>query len=49
MEINYVIQKSRRRSMCLHIGNDKQVIVKVPIGTPDAMAISFMKEKKTGF
>lgn len=32
--------------MSLNIGNDKQVIVKVPIGTPDAMAISFMKEKK---
>lgn len=46
MEINYIIQKSRRRSMSLHIGSDKQVIVKVPIGTPDTMAISFIKEKK---
>ncbi len=35
MEINYVIQKSQRRSMSLHIGNDKQVIVKVPTGTSD--------------
>ena len=46
MEINYIIQKSRRRSMSLHIENNKQVIVKVPLGTPESVAVSFMKEKK---
>lgn len=46
MKINYIIQKSQRRSMSLHVGSDKQVVVKLPIGTPDAMAISFIQEKK---
>lgn len=46
MDINYIIQKSHRRSMSLQISNDLQVIVKVPLGTPNSMAIAFMKEKK---
>lgn len=46
MEITYIIQKSNRRSMSLHIGSDKQVIVKVPLGTPDSVAINFIKEKR---
>jgi len=46
MEIKYIIQKSRRRSIGIHVENDKTVIVKVPAGTPDSMAISFMQEKK---
>lgn len=32
--------------MSLHISSDKQVIVKVPAGTPDSVAIEFIKEKK---
>lgn len=32
--------------MSIHIGNDKQVIVKVPIGTSKAVAEDFMRGKK---
>ena len=46
MEINYVIQKSRRRSMSIHVADDKKVIVKVPLGTPTFVAENFIKEKK---
>ena len=46
MEINYVIQKSRRRSMSIHVADDKKVIVKVPLGTPTFIAENFIKEKK---
>lgn len=46
MEINYIIQKEKRRSMSLTVGADKKVIVKVPVGTADEFAIAFMREKK---
>ena len=46
MEVNYVIQKSRRRSMSIHVADDKKVIVKVPLGTPTFIAENFIKEKK---
>ena len=46
MEVNYVIQKSRRRSMSIHVADDKKVIVKVPLGTPTFIAEKFMMEKK---
>ena len=46
MEVNYVIQKSRRRSMSIHVADDKKVIVKVPLGTPTFVAENFIKEKK---
>lgn len=46
MQIDYIIQKSRRRSISLQITDDKKVIIKAPVGTPDSMAIAFIKEKK---
>ena len=46
MEITYIIQKSRRRSMSIHVADDKKVIVKVPLGTPTFIAEKFMMEKK---
>ena len=46
MELTYVIQKSRRRSMSIHVADDKKVIVKVPLGTPTFVAENFMREKK---
>ncbi len=46
MEINYIIQKSRRRSMSIHVADDKKVIVKVPLGTPTFVAEKFIMEKK---
>ncbi|MBQ0051976.1 MAG: M48 family metallopeptidase [Treponema sp.] len=33
--------------MSIHIGSDKQVVVKVPVGTPDSVSIAFIKEKRT--
>ena len=47
MEIDYVIKKSRRRSMSVHVDSDKKVIVKAPIGTPTYVVEEFLKEKKT--
>ena len=38
MQLTYVIQKSRRRSMSIHVADDKKVIVKVPLGTPTFVA-----------
>lgn len=32
--------------MSIHVVDEKQVIVKVPLGTPDSMAIAFLKEKR---
>ncbi len=46
MEITYVIQKSRRRSMCIHVAADRKIIVKVPLGTPTFLAEKFIREKK---
>ena len=46
MELTYVIQKSRRRSMSIHVADDKKVIVKVPLGTPTFVAENFIREKK---
>ena len=46
MEISYVIQKSRRRSMCIHVAADRKIIVKVPLGTPTFLAEKFIREKK---
>ena len=46
MEITYVIQKSRRRSMSVQVADDKRIIVKVPLGTPTFMAENFIREKK---
>ena len=46
MEINYIIQKSQRRSMSIQVADDKKIIVKVPIGTPTFLAENFIREKK---
>ena len=46
MELNYIIQKSRRRSISIHVSDDKSIIVKVPLGTPEFVAKNFIKEKK---
>ena len=32
--------------MGIQIGDGKQVIIKVPIGTPESVAVAFMKEKR---
>lgn len=46
MQIDYVIKKSRRRSMSIHVDANKKVIVKAPLGTPTYVAEEFLKEKK---
>ena len=46
MEITYVIQKSRRRSMCIQVADDKKIIVKVLLRTPTFVAENFIREKK---
>ena len=46
MQLTYVIQKSRRRSMSIQVAVDKKVIVKVPLGTPTFVAENFIREKK---
>ena len=46
MEINYIIQKSRRRSMSIQVADDRKIIVKVPLGTPTFVAENFIREKK---
>ena len=46
MDLTYVIQKSRRRSMSLHVADDRKIIVKVPLGTPASVAEKFIIEKK---
>ena len=46
MEITYVIQKSRQRSMSIQVADDRKIIVKVPLGTPTFVAENFIREKK---
>ncbi len=46
MEIDYIIQKSRRRTISIHVSDDKKVIVKIPFGTPAFIAEKFVREKK---
>ena len=46
MEITYIIQKSKRRSMCIQVADEKKIIVKVPLGTPTFMVENFIREKK---
>ena len=46
MQLTYIIQKSRRRSMSIHVADDKKIIVKVPLETPTFVAENFIKEKK---
>lgn len=46
MQIDYVIKKSHRRSMSLHVDSDGKVIVKAPVGTPTYVAEEFIRERR---
>ena len=46
MEINYIIQKSRRRSIAVRVLPDNRVLVKAPFGTPESMVQEFLITKK---
>lgn len=46
MKIDYIIKKSHRRSMSIHVDGEKKVIIKAPVGTPTYVAEAFLREKK---
>lgn len=46
MKIDYVIKKSIRRSITIHIDDDKKIIVNAPIGTSVSTIEEFITEKK---
>ncbi len=46
MEITYIIQKSRRRSIAVRVLSDNRVFVKAPFGTPESMVQEFLITKK---
>lgn len=46
MQIDYIIKKSHRRSMSIHVNDDNKVLVKAPIGTPTYVVEEFIREKK---
>ena len=46
MEITYVIQKSRRRSISVSVMTDNRVLVKVPYGTTERTVQEFLLSKK---
>lgn len=46
MQIDYIIKKSHRRSMSIHIDENNKVVVKAPVGTPTYVAEEFIREKK---
>jgi len=43
MQITYIIQKSRRRSISVSIMADNKVLVKAPYGTTERMVQEFLK------
>ncbi len=47
MEITYIIQKSRRRSIAVSVLPDNRVLVKAPYGTPERMVQEFLITKKS--
>lgn len=47
MEIKYIIQKSRRRSIAVSVQPDNRVLVKAPYGTPERMVQEFLLTKKS--
>lgn len=47
MEITYIIQKSRRRSIAVSVQPDNRVLVKAPYGTPERMVQEFLLTKKS--
>ena len=46
MEITYVIQKSRRRSISVSVMTDNRVLVKAPYGTTERTVQEFLLSKK---
>ena len=46
MQVDYVIKKSRRRTMSITVGSDLKVIVKIPLGMSSEVAVNFIHEKK---
>lgn len=46
MQITYIIQKSRRRSISVSIMADNKVLVKAPYGTTERMVQEFLVAKK---
>lgn len=47
VSIDYILKRSQRRTMSIHIDADKRVIIKAPIGTPVHVAEDFLREKKS--
>lgn len=47
MEITYIIQKSRRRSIAVSVLPDNRVLVKAPYGTSERMVQEFLITKKS--
>ncbi len=47
MQLNYEIQKSKRRSISIQVVDSKKILVKVPLGTPVSVAENFIREKKS--
>lgn len=45
MQITYIIQKSRRRSISVSIMTDNKVLVKAPYGTTERMVQEFLVAK----
>ena len=46
MEITYIIQKSRRRSISVSVMAENRVLVKAPLGTSESMVREFLVSKK---
>ena len=46
MEITYVIQKSRRRSISVSVMTDNRILVKAPYGTTERTVQEFLLSKK---
>ena len=47
MELTYIIQKSRRRSIAVSVLPDNRILVKAPYGTPESMVQEFLITKKS--
>ena len=46
MNIEYVIQKSRRKTISLYVSDEKKVIIKAPLNASTEYILDFVKEKK---
>lgn len=47
MEVDYVITKSKRRSIKIHVSSDLKVMVDAPTGTPTKLIEEFILSKKS--